>query len=298
MKRNYKLTVLITAITILLSAAALAGGTKLVYKYKKGDAFSYKWTQKQTIIMKGMPQQAMENAPGGSADSMKIEMESVGSLKYDVGETEGKTASMKISFSDFKTKTSVPDAPTGDIDNMVKGMSFGMKTDQTGKVLSFDTTGMPQDVPNDFIESMRNSLNQGQALFPDKEVNVGDKWDGAFNTSINMPMGGSAGIKTSVIYKVKKFDKYNGKKAVYLEETATTKIEAPSDPATGKPIMTGEGKFTGEVIFLIDEGRMAKQTMKGEQTLKISMQIGVAKNAPQMADMTQTILLESNMELK
>ena len=204
--------------------------------------------------------------------SRNVEAPMMGSTEFDTDDPEHEEAAPQL----------------GAVLKPMIGMAMTMEVDRNGQVISF--TGM--DAINEKVsekaiasmhwEQMKDEFSDERGMeswgkeplmfYPNKEVQVGDTWEGS--TSVDQPPLGT--FVTDYKFKVDRIGIENGRKSVIISVTGvvSAREEEDSEPAETQPAgpqTEVSGTLSGTGIYDVELGQVIKHSTKGNVDIKVPL---------------------------
>jgi len=308
--RSTTTTSAVLALTLIagLTGIASAQPVMLRYKWTKGEEVKYRVTQQTTATVSGLPNgmgnmniettmaQVIRSVVKDVAADGAVTVEQVyESIRMDIN-----SPMARVTFDSANSDAAADVNPMNATFRAIVGESFVIVVSPTGVVLKvegvdrlmekvFKTvpqgpafTAAMQGMRNALSdESMKQTLSQGFARFPDRGVTVGESWSGE-STMINPFLGKATTTTTSTLAGVE------GQVA-----TIATKLNLKYDSADaaanpmGMAIKVGESSGEGELLFDMAKGQHQRSTTR------MTMSFSMSTPGPDGAAMTMETVSKS-----
>ena len=292
-----RLAVVTCAAVVVLPLVSAAGqGTTLRYSWTPGQEDRYRVTQKVSATVTGIP----------GADTQTVEQTMTQTMVLRVMEVAGDgNATVRQTFEALRMEITTPagpavfdssakDRPSDPTMARVATMMTAMigesvnvtfrpngdvvKVEGMGRVIEKMTAALPAGAEADPVlqtikasmsdDSMRRTVGQSFAVFPERPVTKGESWTSTFENT--QPIVGTlTTTRTSTLSGVET----TGGAAMARIAIATATKQAAEAPAGGIPmkITLGDANGTGEMTFDVSKGRLQSSTATADLPMKMAM---------------------------
>lgn len=267
---------LLTLVPAILLAAPLARAqdpqkVTLAWKFTKGEVNRYEMTQKVDSTI-GEMEVKQEMAYRWALETKEVAADGTATMDMKYERVMMRMSGMMELEYDSDKKQELDDSdPSAAMAKMMSGFvgkSITLKMATDGKIV--DVTGFDKilDGMGEGAEPLKQMMNEGQlkqmmqagfAMLPDKAVGVGDKWEHKFE--FDVPVLGK--MKTSAASSVKSVA--NGGKTA----TIRSDMKITVDAGEGGMLEISDAKAETETVWSVADGRM--ESMSGTTKMKMSM---------------------------